>query len=324
MASSRNRHSIDRPLREVGACLKDHVAPGQRLALGLSGGLDSVVLLHLLLAIREEIGISVAAVHVHHDLSPNADAWQAFCERLCREWSVPLRVARVQVDHDSGEGLECAARRARYDAFKAEAADWIALAQHRDDQAETLLFNLLRGAGVRGAAAMPVARENILRPLLKLGRSEIEAYGRHHGLRWIEDESNSDRRYSRNFLRHEILPRLALRFPAAKASLAAAAGRFAEAQALLDDLALLDLGQAPARFPLPLARLQALSEARARNLLRLLLARHGVQVPSEERLFEATRQLLTAAPDRHPSIAFGDYLLRRVGRDIHLEAGPGS
>lgn len=320
MANSRNRLNIDRLLSEVGARLKHHIAPGQRLVLGLSGGLDSVVLLHLLLRLRDDIGVSLAAVHVHHDLSANADVWQVFCERLCQGWDIPLRVARVQVDRESGAGIECAARKARYEAFATEAADWIVLAQHRDDQAETLLFNLLRGAGVRGAAAMQMARDNILRPLLGLGRSEIEAYGRQLGLQWIEDESNSDTHYSRNFIRHEIMPRLAARFPAVKANFAAAAGRFAEAQVLLDELALLDLGQIPARFPLPLTCLQGLSEARARNVLRLLLACHGVQVPSEVRLFEATRQLLTAAPDRHPKIVFGNHVLRRVGRAVCLEA----
>src|SRR5262249_53185177 len=153
MASSRKRPSV------------------KRIAVGLSGGVDSVVLLHQL----KDRGVS--AIHVHHGLSPNADAWVDFCRRLCRQWKVPLTVKRVSVRR-AGKGLEAAAREARHRAFDEAKADIIALAHNLDDQAETVLMNLLRGAGVRGASGMPERSEKLWRPLLHTSRRDILAYAR--------------------------------------------------------------------------------------------------------------------------------------------------
>ena len=182
-----------------------------------------------------------------------------------------------------------------------------------------MLFNLLRGAGVRGAGAMGERNGRLLRPLLTVGRDDILAYARRHGLGWIEDESNADVRFSRNFLRHRILPVMRERFPAAEARLASASGRFAEAADLLDELAVMDLEGHEACFPLSIDVLSRLSERRARNVLRLLLSRAGVGIPSEERLAEVLRQCLTAKADRHPAVAFGEWQLRRRGQEITLE-----
>ncbi len=316
MASSRSKAPIDAVTAAVAGCLRRHVLPGQAIAVGLSGGLDSVVLLHAL----RTLGVPLSAMHVHHGLSVNADAWESFCRSICREAGVPLVVNRVVVDRGSSLGLECAARNARHGALAQAPEDWLALAHHADDQAETLLFNLLRGAGVRGAAAIPERRGRLLRPLLSVGRKDILAYGRAEGLQWIEDESNGDVRYSRNFLRHRVLVELQTRFPAAQSNLAAAAKRFAEAQTLLDDLAAVDLAGHPHDFPVAVGLLSRLAEPRARNVLRYLLAKHGVQAPSEERLTEAVRQFLSAAPDRHPSVAFGDFRLRRRRGAVDLVA----
>lgn len=301
----------------IGSCLDRHVAAGQTLVAGLSGGVDSVVLLHCLrdLATARRLGLS--ALHVHHGLSPHADAWEIHCQAVCADWSIPLAVERVAVERGSRDGLEAAARRARHAAFACSEGDWIVLGHHRDDQAETLLFNLLRGTGLRGAAAMGETRGGLLRPLLSVGREEIVDYARAHGLRWIEDESNADRGFSRNHLRHEVLADLEQRFPGSSANLAAASRRFAEACSLLDDLALIDLGAHAPDFPVDVSVFAALTEPRGRNLLRYLLQRHQIGIPSEERLREALRQLTQAAPDRHPAVAFGAYrLLRRGGRLI--------
>lgn len=317
MANSRNSPSTERLPAVLAACLARHAPPGSRLVVGLSGGIDSVVLLHALAGLRPE---GLAALHVHHGLSPRADAWADFCAAFARSLAVPFECVRVAVERDSRDGLEAAARRARHAVFARTAADWIVLAHHRDDQAETLLFNLLRGAGLAGAAAMQEASGRLLRPLLRIGRAEIEAYAQAHRLAWIEDESNADVRHSRNFLRHRILAPLAQRFPAAARNLAAAAARFGEAQALLDDLARLDLAGNDG-FPLDLARLEALPEPRARNALRYLLAQARVAIPSEARLREALRQMLDAAGDRHPAVELGTHrLLRRRGR-LYLEPG---
>src|SRR3954471_12488717 len=162
---------------------------GRRIAIALSGGMDSVVLLHLL---KDHSGVT--AVHVHHGLSPNADAWAAFCRRLCKRWGVPLSVFHVRVNK-KGKGLEAAAREARYAAFGKVKADVIALAHHLDDQAETVLMNLLRGTGLRGAGGMrPLARfegKLLARPLLEIPRKDLESYARLHRLQWIEDETNA-------------------------------------------------------------------------------------------------------------------------------------
>ena len=237
---------------------------GKRVAVGLSGGVDSVVLLDLLCAAAPRHGFRVAAVHVHHGLSPHADAWARFCRKLCRDRGVPLVVRRVGV-RKQGKGLEAAAREARRDAFARHPAPVIALAHQLDDQAETVLLNLLRGAGARGASAMPVAGrlggKILLRPLLAVRRDAIEAYARARGLRWIEDESNRDATLTRNFLRLRVGPLLETRFARWRESLARAARHFAAA------------------------------DADARLLLREFLRARGLRAPSEAKLVEMLRQL---------------------------------
>ncbi len=192
------------------------------LCVALSGGCDSVVLLHALgqLIRRKKILARLSALHVHHGLSPQADAWAIFCQDFCAREAIPLEVVRVSVPRASGAGLEAAARRARYAVFSASPADALLLAHHRDDQAETVLLNLLRGAGVAGAAAMLPERASthgprLLRPLLEWPRAHLTAYVKTHDLPWIEDESNDDLHFRRNFLRHEILPKMSEKFASA-------------------------------------------------------------------------------------------------------------
>ncbi|MCY1278658.1 tRNA(Ile)-lysidine synthase [compost metagenome] len=258
-------------------------APAWHVAF--SGGLDSTVLLHLLARLaRCEALPPLFAIHVHHGLQAAADAWPAHCQEVCGELGIPLRVLRVTVD--SGPSLERAARDARYAAFIGQmaAGDVLFSAQHRDDQAETLLFRLLRGAGVRGLAGMPASRPlgpgTLVRPLLQSSRAELEAYGRAEGLGWVEDPSNADTALARNFLRRDILPALQSRWPRAAESMARSAAHLAEADVLLGELAEADLQGARRceEFPwLPLPSLDmqavgALSPARQRNALRHWLA----------------------------------------------------
>ncbi|MBA3033544.1 MAG: tRNA lysidine(34) synthetase TilS [Gammaproteobacteria bacterium] len=327
MASSKKLLSIESAglsanalVKAVASSLARHVLPRQRVAVGLSGGMDSVSLLHALYALntgREAFNLS--AIHVHHGISPHADQWDVFCREYCERLRVPYVKVHVTVERLSKDGLEGAARRARHAAFADVDADWLMLAHQRDDQAETILFNLLRGSGVAGAAAMRERSGKLLRPMLSVGRDEVERYVRLHQLEWCEDESNTDTRYSRNLLRRDIIPALTQRFPATTKNLAAAAARFAEAHELLNELALVDLDGAAARFPLDLKQLNALAEPRARNLLRYLLTINQVQIPSEARLREALRQMLDAEADRHPSLVFGQHrLLRRRGW-VYLE-----
>ena len=248
--------------------------------IAFSGGLDSTVLLYLLAHLAKDHSLpALSAIHIHHGLQAAADAWPAHCQSVCDALGVPLQVMRVTVQ--PGASLERAAREARYAAFTSltEADEVLLTGQHRDDQAETLLFRLMRGAGVRGLSAMPaqraLGRGTLLRPLLDVTRSELEVYAHAHQLRWIEDPSNQNRQYSRNYLRHQVLPALSERWPQAQASMARSAAHLREAQGLLDELAQIDLAQAatPHEFSwlglpsLELAPLANVSAARQRNAL---------------------------------------------------------
>ncbi|MCK6394201.1 tRNA lysidine(34) synthetase TilS [Zoogloea sp.] len=274
------------------------VAPA-RLRVGLSGGLDSTVLLHVLAALRETLGFELTAIHVSHGLIPGSAEWAQPCARLCARLGVPFVVREVVVRRDHPGGLEAAAREARHAALKEDAGGaLLVLAHHRDDQAETVLFRTLRGAGVRGAGGMRVfdARAGgpgIWRPLLALPRRALEAYAKAHALDWVEDPSNQDRRFSRNFLRLEVLPRIEERQPGAAAALARTGRLCAEAADLLDDLADLDLaamaGGVAGRFNHTAAL--SLAPSRLRNVMRRALDRVGVLMPDEDRLCEAERQL---------------------------------
>lgn len=322
MAASRNKPSTDLPgdlPDRVGEFLAARLGPVETLCLALSGGCDSVVLLHVLS--RLGLGGRLSALHVHHGLSPNADAWAAFCRDFCGQRSIALEVVRVDVDRASGLGLEAAARQARYAALANCAAENLILAHHRGDQAETILFNLLRGAGVAGAAGIPaerfLGRKRVLRPLLGVGRAELEDYARRHALAWIDDESNADPQYSRNYLRHTVLPLLHQRFPAAESALAQAAAHFGEADALLAEMAAADwLSAREDEGAASLAALRQLSLPRLKNLLRYRLRELGWRAPAASRLDEFARQVLTAGPDRHPSLALAEGCMRVARRQL--------
>jgi len=289
-----------------------------RIAVALSGGRDSIALLDALDALAPELGFALTAVHVHHGLSANADAWAAFCGDQCARRGVPLAVHRVAVERAPGTSPEAAARTARYAALALADVDAIALAHHADDQAETLLLQLLRGAGPHGLAAMPAHYSQRdgppqLRPFLALPRAAIDAYVAARGLAWVDDESNANTGVKRNFVRHDVAPRLAAAFPGYPATLARAAEHQAEAALLLDDLARLDAqgaivdaaGNAPALDRAELIALAACAPHRARNLLRWFLRRHGLAAPSTARLAAMLGQLVRAAADARVRLAHG-------------------
>jgi len=269
------------------------------LLVALSGGLDSCVLLHLLASLRDSSGNRLSAMHVHHGLSPHADQWAEHCQRLCARYAIPLQLVCVHVPRDSGQGLEAAARHLRYEALRAAHADYVVLAHHQDDQAETVMLQLLRGAGMRGLAAMAShdAQQRLLRPLLDISRAQLAEYAAQHQLEWVEDESNHDTHYDRNFCRQQVLPLLEQRFPGARKALARSALHAAEAESLQMALAELDAADALRGDALNVASLQALGEVRARNLLRWWLSSRLRYLPHREHLQEMLRQLLTAADD---------------------------
>jgi tRNA(Ile)-lysidine synthase len=270
----------------------------RRVAVALSGGIDSVVLLDVLHALAPGMGVALSAMHVNHRISPNAHRWETFCRALCSRLRVPLTVRRVALGARRGKGIEAAAREARYAALARAPTDCVALAHQCDDQAETVLLNLLRGAGARGAAAMPetgalpgnrAATVIAVRPLLGVSRADVAAYAKRRGLVWIEDETNADERLARNFLRHRIGPLLDERWPRWREALARAAGHFGR----------VDAGE--------------------RTLLREFLAARGMRAPSEAKLVEMLRQLSSPRVDSRAAIAHDGAVLRRWRGAVQVE-----
>ncbi len=305
----------------VAAAVRAHVPPGTRLTVGLSGGVDSVVLLDALSACAGDCGLALDALHVHHGLQPAADAWADFCVALGTRYGVAVRVARVEVDRASGLGIEGAARAARYAAFAQHGTEVLALAHHRDDQAETVLLQLVRGAGVAGLAGMPAwqpGRPAVLRPLLDVDRATIEAEARTRALAWIEDPSNRDVRYARNAVRHRVLPLLGELNPAASANLARSAAHLAEAQAVLADVGRADLAGCEGRAGLRIDALLALGDARARNALRVRLHDAGCASPSTRRLDALLRQLREARADGTVRVMLDGVVARRYRNELLL------
>lgn len=319
MASSR-KHPSAKLLADLLAFLKLHQLSGRHLLLGLSGGLDSRVLLHLLVKARELLGFKLSAVHINHRISPNASAWADFCAGICACDAVLFHAVDVDVPRDSGLGLEAAARAERYTVLLDHEADAVMLAHHQNDQAETLLLQLLRGAGVKGLAAMgeisyPRGASGqpraILRPLLGVSRVQLLDYAQTHDLQWIDDESNLDLAYDRNFLRHQIFPELEQRFPACNKTMARSALHLAEAAELLEEIALEDAAKAVSDGRLNLAELKQLSGPRAGNLLRFWVTEQSGLSLSSARIADIRSQLLDAKIDARVAINIGGRVLRR-------------
>ena len=292
--------------------------------VALSGGLDSTVLLCALAAERGALPGELRAVHVNHGLHPKASEWQQHCMALCASLGVPLECRAVRVQPLPGESLEAVAREQRYTAFRSllSSGDLLLLAQHQDDQAETFLLQALRGAGVRGLAGMPdVALTDGLhmaRPLLECSRMELEAWVRQAGLSWVEDPGNSDTGFDRNYLRHEVLPRLQARWPAAGETLARSARFAAEADGLLKELAADDHARYGGADTLPLKALRELSPPRARNLLRYWLQTRQLPLPPAHKLDEILHQA-EARADRNPCIEWAGAEVRRYRQRLYAQ-----
>lgn len=322
--------AADRLLARVGASCAAHLPTGADVAIGLSGGLDSVVLLHLLHTVSQTSALQIRALHVHHGLNARADDWSDFCRELCAALDVPLSVERVHVEGRADLGLEAAARRARYEVYRACGADAVVLAHHADDQGETVLIQMLRGAGPAGLSAMPECRvldgwPRILRPLLGTPRSELRAYAVGASLAWVDDDSNADTGHARNFLRHDVLPQIETRYPAWRATLARVAANAADAMRLADALGTEDLVKVRDAEGIDLDRLGLLDTVRAANVLRVWLDEADVAAPPRDRLGDWLRQLSTAG--RHhrlpvPGAPFALVVHRRLLRLERLPSVP--
>jgi len=295
--------------------------------IAYSGGLDSHVLLHALTAGAGDHGARITAVHVDHGLQQQSGDWAVHCRDVCTELGVPFEVLHIDARSRPGESPEAAARRARYQAL----ADWLPkdavllTAQHLDDQAETLLLQLFRGAGPRGLAAMPVEAPlgagRLVRPLLERSRSEILEYASRHRLRWVEDPSNSDTRYDRNLLRRQLLPSIRQRWRGVDKVLARAAALQADQAELATALAGIDLaGCSVVRQPAQLdgKALRRLVRSRQRNLLRHWIDANHLPLPAQVIIDRIIDTVLSARPDASPIVHWPGAEVRRYRQRLYI------
>jgi tRNA(Ile)-lysidine synthase len=300
-----------------------------RFWLAYSGGCDSHVLLHAAAQLHRCGGLpSIHAVHVDHGLQAASAEWARHCATVCAELEIPFTLVEIDARAAAGESPEAAARHARYRAFAGlmEEGDYLLTAHHQDDQAETLLLQLLRGGGPHGLAAMPevnaFAAGCHARPLLAFPREQLRRYAQRHGLRWIDDPSNLDSGFDRNYLRNSVMPALRERWPAVTRVFSRSAGHQAEAAQLLDGLAAKDLQRCEAPdHALRISALLALDAPRQRNVLRYWLKSLGFKLPDSVRLAQLQRQILSAAPDRSPQVEWDGVVVRRY-RDHLYAAAP--
>ncbi len=302
--------------------------PDVSLCIAWSGGVDSTALLAALAAQRPQ-GFQLRAAHVDHGLNPDSRRWSAHCRRLARELGVPLRVLRVTVRRARGESLEEAARIARYRCLAEQLAEGEALltAHNQDDQLETVLLQLFRGCGLAGLAAMPpvapLGRGLLVRPLLERTRADLETWVRGQGLPWVDDDTNADERFDRNFLRKRVLPAVRERWGGVASAVARSARHAAEAQQLLEALARADVDRACDGAALSVKALRALSGPRRRNALRFWIAGRGWTLPDARRLEEIAGAVLEARPDAHPQVTWGSARLERHADRLTVSAAAG-
>ncbi|MCF6325445.1 MAG: tRNA lysidine(34) synthetase TilS [Gammaproteobacteria bacterium] len=317
-----------RLLQQLGEVLQQ--IPANRYWLAFSGGLDSHVLLHAMATLRPQLSATLNAVHVNHGLNAKAPEWAAHAVSVCDALDIPCHIFNLDATAKKGESPEAAARDARYQAFSEliEVGDVLLTAHHREDQAETLLLQLVRGAGPHGLAAMPLSSTfstgHLARPLLAVEQRLINHYAEEKALQWVEDPSNQDRGFERNFLRHEIMPTLKAHWPALSRTLSRSAAHCAEAAGLLDELAIEDLkngAQWQLEMPLPdrisLDYLQQISAPRRKNLLRFWIKNLSLGIVSSVTIGQVEEALLSAKVDAMPLISWPGGELRRYRGHIY-------
>lgn len=292
-----------------------------KIYIGYSGGLDSTALLHCL-TLEPSLVEKIQAIHIHHGLSSYADEWEAHCKIFCDGLNIPFHVHHLQLQQKNN--LEETARLARHEVFQSliSTDDCLLLAHHRDDQAETLLLNLLRGAGIDGLAAMKSTQEigsiQVYRPLLSRSREQILSYAQQHRLTWVEDESNQNECFSRNFLRHRVIPLLQEVWPAASQNIARAAQHCHEAKINLDGLAQLDYPELKQLSnTLLIDALQGLSHERMSNVLRVWLKHNVNFMPSASTLNRVMHEVIASRPDAMSCVEMHDKVIRRYQNKLY-------
>jgi tRNA(Ile)-lysidine synthase len=316
-----NRESLLRELDGLAALSADPT----RLVIAFSGGLDSTVLLHALSVSSDVHGKSLLAVYIDHGLHEDSVRWGDHCEEFSRSLEVEFRRLEVDVMTDAGKGTEAAARSARYDVFRSliREGDWLLSAHHKDDQAETLLLNLMRGSGPAGLAGIgevqPFGSAWLVRPLLPFSQRDLRNYATQHELSWVDDPSNEDQQFDRNYLRHEVLPRLEKRWPEVADRLRQSAVLAGEAATMLDQLGDYDLqalGNRPDR--LSLDALRALPSERQRNVIRYVVRELGLPAPPATQLRSIVADLLPAREDAQPLVQWKGAEVRRYRDQVYV------
>lgn len=303
--------------------VREKIGDYTKILVGFSGGIDSTVLLHALYQLKKNHNsrLIIRAIHIHHGLNKRADAWEQHCAQLCQQWQIPFVCHHVSVD-PSEKGIEAAARDARYQAYREELEinEVLVTAQHLDDQAETFLLALKRGSGPAGLSSMPESlpfigkcgQTQLLRPLLTVSRVDLEAYMQAQQLPWVEDDSNQDDRYDRNFLRLHILPRLTTRWPYISNAIARSASLCAEQESLLDELLQETLeGMMDYRGGLFIDELQNCSVAKHNALIRRWIGLHQLPMPPFNQLERIWQEVALARQDAEPVCRLGLVEVRR-------------
>jgi tRNA(Ile)-lysidine synthase len=296
-----------------------------RWVVAFSGGVDSTVLLHALA--NSNTDIPLLAVHIDHGLHPDSVSWASHCAAAARQLNTDFLSREIYVAANDENGPEAAARHARYAAFLSilEDRNCLLSGHHENDQAETLLLNLMRGSGPAGLAGIGArqsfGRGLLLRPLLGVPGSAIREYARQHHLSWIEDPSNIDTRFDRNFLRKEIVPRLAARWPAVNNRLRRSAELVSEASELLNELADIDIAACGSRHRLDIGSLSTLSQARQRNLLRRAIRLCGLAPAPATRLYQVANELIPSREDAQPLVTWSGAEIRRYRGQLYIMSG---
>lgn len=302
----------------------------KRWLIAYSGGVDSHVLLHLVAQFRDQSTETVpelVAIHVNHQLQQQSAAWAQHCQRVCDQLEIPLLIETVSVQCAGGESLEAQARKARYQAFEKhlQMDDLLMMAHHLDDQLETWFLRLLRGSGSQGLGAMVKQRDfagaTLLRPLLDIPSQAIDEFACAEGLQWVEDPSNKDTEFSRNYLRLEVLPKLEQQWPGYRQSVSRALKLSQQSNELNRDLAVIDCQQAavdPLAQALPMEKVLGLSEVRQKNLLRYCLQQRGLPLPTSAQLQAVLDEVIHAAEDANPRVQWGGVEARRFRGQLYV------
>ena len=317
--------SVSVSVRAAVESLFSFVQQSDHCVVADSGGVDSHVLLHALSVETRLIASNITAVHVNHQINPKSNDWAAHCQKVCAELNIPIYVETINIELKPGDSLEEKAREARYDILKkyVDKNTAVLTAHNLNDQAETFLFQALRGAGTKGLSAMPMKKKLgegfLVRPLLNTSRDDIEKYARDNHLQWIEDDSNVDTKFNRNFLRHDIFPVLKTRFPKCMENFARSARLMAEQEKIIADIAKDDLNACrdlsvetrSIVSSLSIKALRQFSPSRQRLILRQWFFENHLRMPNEKHLKQIQKDVLNAASDAHPRFRLGDIILVR-------------